>query len=196
MKSIEQQRALDYLEKKGTLAPAEVLRAQLQKAFAEVEQLFDGVSAERRFIAPAPGKWSPHEILDHLVLSHGPALPQFASLLAGESPEGVAIPADLHREERPPWDELRTELASVHRNFMELIATATDDHSLEPKAAVAMVVKVGGQPRQWDEHLDWKAFIQAIRVHTIEHHKQLERALAAGGVTASGASSPGAPTRS
>ncbi len=178
VKSPEQQRALDYLEKKGTLAPADVLRAQLQKAFAAVEQLFDTVTAERRFIAPAPGKWSPHEILDHLVLSHGPAIPQFASLLAGEEPEGVAVPADLHRDERPSWDELRTELASIHRQFLELIATATDDHSLDPKALVEFVVKVDGEPLHWHERLDWKAFIQAIRVHTIEHHKQLERAVA------------------
>ena len=175
MKSVEQQRALDYLHRKGTLASADALRAQLQKAFADAEQAFDRVLAERRTAAPAPGRWSPHEILDHLVLSHGPAIPQFASLLDGVSPESVAVPADLHRDERPSWDELRDELANIHREFLGLIATATDDHSLEPKAAVEMVIKVDGQPVHWYERLDWKAFIQAIRVHTVEHQHQLER---------------------
>ena len=168
-----QQRALDYLEQKGTRAPAEVLRADLQKAFAAIEQLFDSVTSAEREVAPAPGKWSPHEILDHLVLSHGPAVAQFASLLDGVTPEGVAIPADLHREERPPWDDVRNELGSIHRQFLDLIATATDDHSLEPKAVVEIVI----EGIHWHERLDWKAFIQGVRVHTIEHQKQLERAL-------------------
>jgi len=30
---------------------------------------------------------------------------------------------------------------------------------------------------EWEERLDWKAFAQALRVHTIEHRSQIERAL-------------------
>jgi hypothetical protein len=43
---------------------------------------------------------------------------------------------------------------------------------------VEIVVKVASQPMHWVEHLDWKAFVQAIRVHTLEHHHQLQRTLA------------------
>lgn len=172
----EQTRALDYLARKGTNAPLETLRAQLRDAFAKIESAFDGVSEGDRGRAPE-GKWSPHEILDHLVLSHGPAVPQLESLLAGVS-VSEAIPADLHREERPPWDELRKELASIHRRMLSLLDTASDDHSLEPKVSIVMVIKVGGEAKHWIEALDWKASVQSIRVHTLEHHDQLQRALA------------------
>jgi hypothetical protein len=173
----EQQRALDYLARKGTAAPVETLRSQLRHAFAAIEEALDGIDAANRENAPAAGKWSPHEILDHLVLSHAPAMSQFASLLAGVTPEGVAIPAGLHRDERPEWDASRAELGDVHRQFLTLMDGATDAHSLEPKAVVEMVVKVDGAPVHWNEPLDWKAFIQAVRVHTLEHVQQLQTGL-------------------
>lgn len=173
----EQRKAMDYLARKGTKAPAEKLRTQLRDAFASAEQAFGAVPLEKRERAPAPGKWSPHEILDHVVLSHGPAIPQLASLMAGVRPQSVAVPADLHREERPAWDALRAELGAIHREFLDAIATASDNLSLDVKVMIEMVVKVDAKPVHWLEPLDWKAFIQAIRMHTLEHLNQLERAL-------------------
>jgi len=174
----EQQRAVDYLAKKGTNAPAEKLRQQLGDAFAAVERAFDDVPVERRESSPA-GKWSAHEILDHLVLSHGPAIEQFASLLEGVSPEGIAIPADLHRDVRPEWNESRAQLGEIHRQFLRLMESASDDVPLEAKALIEIVVKVDGNPKHWFERIDWKAFIQGIRVHTIEHQMQLKRTVEA-----------------
>jgi len=172
----EQQRAMDYLAKKGTNAPADNLRQQLADAFVAVEHAFDDVPVEKQESAPA-GKWCAHEILDHLVLSHGPAIEQFASLLSGVSPDGIAIPADLHRDERPEWSDLRTQLGKIHREFMRLMESASDDVSLEAKALIEIVVKVDSKPKHWFERVDWKAFIQGIRVHTVEHQKQLMRNL-------------------
>jgi len=173
----EQQRAMEFLAKKGTLAPVDQLREQLRDACASIEQSFDDVPAHLRGVAPAAGKWSPAAILDHLVLSHEPAIAQFASLLSGVSPPAVAIPAGLQSAERPPWDELRTRLAGVHRELQRLLDGAPDDASLEPKAIVEMVVKAGGAPLHWHEPLDWKAFIQAIRMHTLGHREQLLRTI-------------------
>ena len=173
----QQQKALDYLARKGTQAPAEKLRTQLRDAFAAAEQAFDAVAIEKRERAPAAGKWSPHEILDHLVLSHGPAIPQLASLLAGVRPQSGAIPADLHRDERPEWNALRAQLGEIHQEFLRLATTATDHHSLDVKVMIEMVVKVDGKPVHWLEPLDWKAFVQGIRMHTLEHLNQLERTL-------------------
>lgn len=173
----EQRKAMDYLARKGTQAPAEKLRTQLRDAFAAAEQAFDAVAIEKRERAPAAGKWSPHEILDHLVLSHGPAIPQLASLLAGVRPQTGAIPGDLHREERPAWEALRTQLGEIHQEFQRLAASASDHHSLDVKVMIEMVVKVDGKPKHWLEPLDWKAFVQGIRMHTLEHLNQLERAL-------------------
>jgi hypothetical protein len=175
----EQVRARDYLVRKGTLAPLAPLRMKLRETFAKIEGAFDSVAAEERDRVPAPGKWSPREILDHLVLSHGPAIPQMKSLLSGVSPEGVAVPAGLHRphEERPSWAELRVRLGEIHRQLTALLDQATDDLSLEPKAVIEMVIKVDDQPRHWFESIDWKALTQAIRVHTLEHDHQLQRTL-------------------
>lgn len=177
---------MDYLARKGTLASVDRLSKQLREAFAAVEELFDQVTVDEREVPPAPGKWSPHEILDHLLLSHGPAIPQLASLLQGVSPPGVAIPAGLQSPvgERAEWGKLRVALGKIHQELLELIAAAPDDLSLEPKAVVEIVVKVAArdgspEPVHWLERLDWKAFVQGIRVHTLEHQNQLQRALQA-----------------
>lgn len=176
----EQQRAVDYLRRRGTEATAADLHAQLTHAFTSIEELFALVPPESRAVRPAEGKWSPHEILDHLVLSHEPAVAQLADLLDGVSPPGIAIPAGLHRpdDKREPWDTLTARLASTHRELLRLVASATDELPLESKAVVEMVVKVDGTPVHWYENADWKAFVQAARVHTLEHRAQLERTLA------------------
>ena len=174
----EQQRALDYLRRKGTDAPTEELRAQLRHAFSSTEEMFDGVAEGERSTPPSDGKWCAHEILDHLVLSHGPAVAQLESLLAGVTPEGIAIPAGLHRDARPSWESSRESLASIHRDLLAAVDRATDALSLDPKAMVEMVVKVDGEAVHWYEPMDWKAFVQGIRVHTLEHRAQLERTLA------------------
>jgi len=180
----EQLRARSYLERKGTLANIETLRGQVAETFRLIEDLFASVAPADRSKSPAAGKWSPHEILDHLVISHGPAVTQLAALLNGTSPGGVAIPAGLStpEEQRRSWDELAAELRAVHREIEALLAEASDSLSLEPKAVVEMVVKVtvdGQEPRpvHWFEQLDWKAFVQAVRAHTLEHRNQLERTL-------------------
>jgi hypothetical protein len=175
----DQIRALDYLARKGTAAPVEKLRTQLRDAFTAIEAAFDAVEERDMDRAPAPGKWSAHQILDHLVLSHAPAVAQFELLLAGVSPEQVAVPADLQSPpgELAAWSELRTGLGDVHRRLLDLMDAATDNHSLAPRAVVEMVIKVDGKTLHWLVPVDWKAFIQALRVHTVEHQGQLQRTL-------------------
>ena len=110
-------------------------------------------------------------------LSHGPAVSQLASLLDGVSPGHLAIPADLHRpsHERPAWEVSWAQLAAIHRQLLALLDAASDEHSLDPTALVELVVKIGTERKSWFERLDWKAFVQAIRVHTIEHENQLKK---------------------
>jgi hypothetical protein len=169
----EQRRALDYLARKGTQAPIDALRNQVRDAFAGIEQIFDAVAEHDRERNPAPGKWSAHQILDHLVVSHEPAIAQLETLLAGEDVEDPAVPAGLHSAALEEWDTLRARLGETHRRFLRLLDAATDAHSLEPKAPVEMVVKVDGVAKPWIERLDWKALAQAIRAHTLQHQEQL-----------------------
>ena len=184
----EQERALAYLARKGTSARVEVLCSELRGAFHSLEERFSLVGTEQRERRPSEGRWSAHEILDHLVVSHEPAIEQLAALVRGETPEGVAIPAGLQTpaSRLDTWEQLISRLQSMHVHLITLVESASEDTPLSGRALVEMVVKVPGAdgeltPVHWLEPLDWKAFAQAIRVHSLEHRHQLERVLAVAG---------------
>ena len=183
--SPEQQRALEYLRRKGTEAPVERLREHVAGTFAELEALLDGVPPALRAVPPGPGRWSVQEVVDHLVESHRPALAQLRSLVAGERPAGGPVPASLQsaapHERR--WEDLVAELREVHRGFREVLAGATDGASLAVTGPIVMVVKVADgagavTPVSSEHELDWKAFAQAFRAHTVQHRDQIRAALA------------------
>ena len=180
----EQLRALDYLKRKGTDAPADEIRSKVADSLGKFEAALAAVPVSLRAVAPGPGKWSVHEILDHLVESHRPALDQLSSLLRGETPESAAIQASLQSADplSRPWDELAAELQAIHAAFLKLLEPATDSHRLDVRAPIVILVKVQRpdgslEPVQWEERLDWKAFMQALRVHTLEHLSQITRTL-------------------
>ena len=181
----EQTRVLDYLRGKGTEASIPELREHLAATFRKIEALLDAVPPELRSASPAPGRWSVHEVIDHLVESHRRSVEQLRFLVAGRRPISTAIPASLQSAaplERP-WDDLLAELRSIHRSFLDLVDGTSDGTSLEVTAPVVMVVKAatgdgGAVPLEWEEELDWKAFAQAFRGHTAEHRAQIERTLA------------------
>jgi hypothetical protein len=188
----EQRRALDYLRRKGTEATPAQLRDHLASTFREFESLLEIVPAAWRAAPPGPGRWSAHEVVDHLVVSHRAAVEQLRLLVAGSRPR-EAVPPGL-QSERPldrSWDDLCAELRAIHRAFVDLVATAPENLSLDVKAPIAMVVKVPNEagelaPLVWEHELDWKAFAQAFRSHTLEHRAQIARNLAqlAGGAGA------------
>ena len=179
----EQRRALDYLRRKGTEATPAQLRDHLATTFHEFESLLAIVPPAWRAAPPGPGRWSAHEVVDHLVVSHRGAVEQLRLLLAGSRPR-AAVPPGL-RSERPldrSWDELFAELRAIHRAFVDLVTTAPENQSLDVKAPIAMVVKVPNDageltPLVWEHELDWKAFAQAFRSHTLEHRTQIARSL-------------------
>lgn len=188
----EQQKALDYLRRKGTEAPAAQIHRQASEAFDRIETLLTAVPGDLRRQAPRVGRWSAQEILDHLVESHRPAIGQLASLLRGERPASGAIPAGLQSAEplTLSWDELFGDLRSVHAALLDLYDRLPDTlPPSPPKAPIVMVVKAEREdgtaaPVEWLEELDAKAFAQALRAHTLEHVGQLGRTLEALGETA------------
>jgi len=180
----EQLRALDYLKRKGTDSPVDEIRRQVAGMIAKLEEAVDAVPVSLREVAPGPGRWSVHEILDHLIVSHRPALDQLRSLLAGRSPGTPAIPASLQSEDPfiLSWGILVSELSRVHDTLWDLLREATDAQPLDARAPMVIVLKVARpdgtlEHLQWEERLDWKAFVQALRVHSLEHLSQIERTI-------------------
>ena len=177
----EQASALSYLRRKGTEAPAADLRKSLAGALGELEALLASIPPEERDRPPAAGGWSVQGVLDHLVASHEPAVAELGALVAGKRPAGGPIPAGLRSPYgvSPGWDELMDRLRRVHRHLLDL-AEAGEGASLEVRAPVVLVIKAELEPGkpvpiEWIEELDWKAYVQALRVHTIEHMAQIRR---------------------
>lgn len=180
----EQRRALDYVRAKGTEAPAAEVRRRVAAAFGELESLLDAVPEELAARRPEPAVWSPHEIVDHLVESHRPALRQLEFLLAGEDPPGGPVPAGLLSQDpfRRPWPAVTGELRAVHAGFLALLADAGDATPAAARAPVEMVVRCatadgGSEPVHWVERFPWKAFALLAGVHSREHVAQIRRVL-------------------
>ena len=181
----EQEAAIDYLRRKGTEAPAAKLSAGLRSAFRKIEQTLEGVPENVRPRRPAAAAWSVHEIVDHLVATHGSAVAELRSLCAGVPPTGGPIPARLTSPDAlaRPWAALLGELKSIHADILRVVDDAGDAAPVTAKAPFVMVIKVDGpagpEVLEWVDAVDWKAYAQALRIHTHEHCVQVERTVAA-----------------
>ena len=179
----EQLQALDYLRRKGTEAPIDRLREHVARTFADFEALLDTVPPDRRALQPAPGQWSVHEIVDHLVESHRPGVAQIAAIRDNQEvtdviPPSLQSPAPHDR----PWDDLVAELRTLHATLLALLDRG-EDGPLDCYAPVAIVTKVtrddgSSVPVTWQQPLDWKAYAQGLRGHTAQHRQQILRTLA------------------
>jgi hypothetical protein len=179
----EQQRALAYASRRGTLASADSIRSRVAGTYADFEVLVDDVPPDLAREHRPTSAWSIQEVVDHLVESDRLAIEQLAALLSGR-PVEEPIPASL-QSPRPlelDWAELRQRFRDVHARLVEILATATDDVPLDATAAVQMVVKCLGldgrlEPVSWVERFDWKAFAILLHAHNREHIAQVERIL-------------------
>jgi hypothetical protein len=176
--------ALDYLRRQGTEASAAKLSSSLRAVFRAFERKLAQVPEGLRTLRPAMDAWSVHEVVDHLVESDRPAVAELRALCAGVSPAGGPIPARLQSPNpfARPWPELIDDLVMLHAELLAIVAAADDSGPLVAKAPFVIVIKVSGASRpevlEWVELLDWKAYVQAIRIHTHEHLGQIERTVA------------------
>jgi hypothetical protein len=178
----EQERALAYVRAKGTEATAADVRRRVAAACTEIETLLGTLPAELTARRPDPATWSLHEVVDHLVESHRPAVPDLARLLAGEGSEHVTIPAGLLSADpfRRDWPVAVAELREVHRGLLASLSDADDATPTTARAQVEMVVRCatadgGSEPVHWIESFDWKAFALLVGIHTREHADQVRR---------------------
>lgn len=170
--------ALDYLRRKGTDTPVPQLHQHVAKTFQDFEAYLDAIPPALRSARPSPQAWSAHEVIDHLVVSHRPAVEQLRDLAAGKRPATPPIAASLQSENpfQRSWEELVAGLREIHRAYLAAIEGAPENPAVT--TPVVMVIKIDDVPVTWEAELDWKAYAQAFRVHTVEHKAQIERTLA------------------
>ncbi|HUO83961.1 MAG TPA: DinB family protein [Thermoanaerobaculia bacterium] len=180
----EQHRALDYARRKGSESSVDSIRKRVTATFADLEALLDSVRADEASRSPAPSRWSVHQVVDHLVVTHRAAVEELRSLVAGVAPESGPIPASLVSDDpfATEWRELVADLRIVHRDFVAVLHTATDATPREVRAPVVMVVKCENadgllEPVEWMDRFDWKAYAILFRAHTLEHAQQIQRTL-------------------
>ena len=173
----EQTRAVEYLRRSGTQAPVADIRRKVAETFRELDELVAGIPEAAVRVRPRPGRWCVQEVVDHLIVSHGPAGEELAGLLQGKAPEGEPIPAHLQSPDvmEKEWPALVREMSAVHERFASLVTEAPEDTPLQARAPLVMVVN----GMEWIEELDWKAYAIVWRLHTLDHLNQAKKVLAA-----------------
>lgn len=205
----EQELALDYARRKGTDAPPETIRRKVAATFRKIEAVLASVPGDLARRRPGDGRWSVHEIVDHLAVSHRRAVEELTCLTESRSPQDGPIPAGLLSDDplAIEWSTQLERLRAIHRDFLAVLESADEGTDLDARAAVEMVVRCRidegrVEPVHWIESFDWKAYAILFRAHTLEHLHQVQRTLAAVGgeitdLPAPGpASGPGRPPAS
>ena len=181
----EQVKAMEYLNRKGTLLPASQIRERVGAAFAALEAALGEVSEAQARQRAIPGEWTVQEVVDHLLATHRPSVDELRDLLAGRRPARGPIPASLQSADPMGrgWKELVADLKAVHSEVLETLAAAPD-RPTDARAPVVMVINVmepdgREQPLHWIEELDWKAYAIIFRMHELDHLNQIKKTLKA-----------------
>ena len=183
------EKAREYFRTKSAPTPVAVLRERIAEPLRAVEEFLKPLSAMQVGRATIPGEWTIHEVVDHLVETYRPGLDELWCLLAGRTPPGEPIPANL-QSKAPllrPWPWLLDELTRVHAEVLRTLAAVPTDYATAARAPLVMVVNVKDAqekttPLTWVEDLDWKSYaIVSWRLHAIDHLNQARKALAAAG---------------
>lgn len=182
----EQEKAREYLYRKGTLLPPREIHERVRAAFAATAEFLESVSEVEGRIRPASGEWCVQEVVDHLVETHRPSVEELRCLLRGERPANGPIPAGLQSRAplECPWPELVGELKRLHAEVLGILAAIPDGFTTDARAPVVMVVSAKNpdgseSPLRWIEDLDWKGYAVIFRLHEIDHLNQARRALGA-----------------
>lgn len=178
----EQEETLRYLRERGTEADAATILSEARAAFGKFRDQLGAVAPAVRLVEPFPGRWSPQQILDHVVEAHRVAPAQLQRIIAGK-PGNVHIRAYVQSAApyAHPWRALVRQFEATH----DAILGAAETLAGLPMPAVGAPVELvarrkdtsRGREIDWIEVLDWKAYLQALRTHVLQHSRQLEQTL-------------------
>jgi len=172
-------RIVAHVRSRGTDAEPDAVYQKLASAYATFDSLLAELGVEAATAVPAPGEWSVRDVADHLLESERAGLDELRCLVAGEAPPGPPVPASLRSKapHRRPWPWLVAEVARTHADILAAVAEGPAPAPGEPTAPAVFWAEVGGQPTEWIEELDWRAYAAVLRVHTLEHLAQIRAIL-------------------
>lgn len=175
-------RIMAHIRSRGTDAEPAAVHQKLAATYAQFDSILAGLGEEAATAVPGPGEWSVRDVADHLLESERPGLDELRCLVAGEAPPGPPIPASLRSKvpHHRPWPWLVAELARIHADILAAVAAGPPAAAGEATAPGVFWAEVGGEPVEWIEALDWRAYAAVLRVHTLEHLAQIRAILAAG----------------
>src|SRR5436853_2325375 len=127
-------RIMAHVRSRGTDAEPAAVHQKLAAAYAQFDTTLAGLSPEEAGAAPAPGEWSVRDVADHMLESERPGLDEMRCLVAGEAPGGPPIPASLRSKapQHRPWPWLCSELARLHGDLVETVASGPPAAAGEP----------------------------------------------------------------
>ncbi len=151
------------------LSPAE-LAAKLRADAAPLREIAAAVPASRFHERPAEGEWSAAEVLTHVLEmnEHGQAAVT-RILDEGVAPEGVAT--DNRPGARPGMEsgeDFWRAFEPIREKLLARVATATGEEHPDPRIV-----------HTWFGPLSWREWTLFMRVHDLDHLRQLEGIVAA-----------------
>jgi DinB family protein len=174
-------RIMAHVRSRGTEAEPAAVYQKLAAAYAQFDGLLAGLSVESATAVPAPGEWSVRDVADHLLESERAGLDELRCLVASEAPPAPPVPASL-RSKAPhhrPWPWLAAEVARTHADILAAVAVGPASAPGEPTAPAVFWAEIAGEPTEWIEELDWRAYAAVLRVHVLEHLAQIRAIIAA-----------------
>ena len=149
---------------------------RLSAALAAAEPRLRAMSEADSARQPAPGKWSPRQIIGHLIDS---ASNNHQRFVRGVWQDNLIFPGyeqdkwvDLQRYQDTPWSELLTLWLSFNRHIANVMAAVPDEARLRVHARHNLdEISMHAPPSAQDATLD---YFMSDYVNHLEHHlKQL-----------------------
>ena len=148
--------------------PAESLRATIERAMPRLAAL----GADATAVAPAPGKWSPREILGHLIDS---ALNNYARFVRATIDDDLVFPGydqdawvRVQRYASVPWMDLLALWRALNLHVARIMEAAPEEARLRPRARHNLD-EIAWQPFRRDVPATLDALMRDYVAH-LEHH--------------------------